>query len=129
MERMFVRLAREHGPEVVDIVGQGFVGIGNVMAGRHGLQDEVRVDEGGQIEIGCGLPGAVIGKNLRGITFRNAVDEGFAVAENARGLDIDEQFLIEIGRGWQLPAALAGRPCIQMHGLPFDLLSLRLMTV
>jgi hypothetical protein len=96
-QRVPVRLARQVGPERIDVPGQALARFGHVVLAGRPRRIEVLAHESRQVEAGQPAPRAVGRQDLRGLDARAAIHEGLAVGEDGGALHVLEQLLVAVG--------------------------------
>ncbi len=76
---MVLRLARQHGPQAVNVLFERQAGVGNILRAISLGQPEVILHELAQVEIPVASYLAIADQNIQRIHLRCAVGKGFAV--------------------------------------------------
>ena len=91
-------IAREDGPEPIDVLDDGLALDALIVRRFHLRRVELARHERFEVEVGAGLFTFVFAYDLPRIAPGDSIDEGLAVGEDALHLNIAEEFAIGLGR-------------------------------
>ena len=93
---MILRLARQHRPQVINVLFQGESRVGDIFCAVRFRHPEVVLHKLAQVEIPVASDLAVADQDIQRIHLRRAVGEGFTVRKQPRRLHMLEQFKIAV---------------------------------
>ena len=94
---MILWFARQHRPQLIDMLFQRIFRVRNIFTGGRFREPEVVLDEASQIKIAVAFNLAIADQNIQRIHFRCTVGEGFAIGKQFRRLNVFEQLEVTIG--------------------------------
>ncbi|MNS78348.1 hypothetical protein D3C72_1119570 [compost metagenome] len=89
---MVLRLARQHWPQIINVLFQRKTRVGDILSGQRLGHPEVVFDKALQVEIPVASHLTVANKDIERIHFRRAVGEGFAISKQTRRLNVFKEF-------------------------------------
>ena len=78
---MILRLARQHRPQLIDMLFQRICRVRNIFTGGRFREPEVVLDEASQIKVAVAFNFAIADQNVQRVHFGRTIREGFAISE------------------------------------------------